>query len=126
MDMDAGVEHLGRGTARGMDGFIIVVEPGQRSIQTAEAIRELAKDLGINKCYSVGSKTRSNAERQFIIDSLPGVEVLGFIDYHPEIIEADLQGKGVFQACPEAVAEAKKIKESLELLLNSSSQGGIE
>jgi len=49
MDMDAGVENLGRGTARAVDAFIIVVEPGQRSFQTARAVRDLGKDLGIER-----------------------------------------------------------------------------
>ena len=114
MDMDAGVEHLGRGTTRAVDAFIIVVEPGRRSIQTAEAIKNLAKDLGIEKCYVVGSKTTSDADRRFIIDNTPGFEVLGFINYNPMIIEADLRGMSVFDASPEAVAEARTIKQRLE------------
>jgi len=114
MDMDAGVEHLGRGTARAVDAFIIVVEPGRRSIQTAEAIKDLAQDLGIEKCYVVGSKTTSDADRRFIIDNMPGFEVLGFINYNPMIIEADLKGMSVFDAAPEAVAEARTIKQKLE------------
>jgi len=114
MDMDAGVEHLGRGTALAVDAFIIVVEPGRRSIQTAEAIKNLAQDLGIKKCYVVGSKTTSDADRRFIIDNMPGFEVLGFINYNPMIIEADLRGMSVFDASPEAVAEARTIKQRLE------------
>src|SRR4030042_538468 len=57
MDMEAGLEHLGRGTAQGVDAFIIVVEPGKRSLQRAEAVQRLAKDLGVGQCYVVGSKT---------------------------------------------------------------------
>ena len=114
MDMDAGVEHLGRGTTRAVDAFIIVVEPGRRSIQTAEAIKNLAKDLGIEKCYVVGSKTTSDADRRFIIDNMPGFEVLGFINHNPMIIEADLKGMSVFDAAPEAVAEARTIKQRLK------------
>ncbi|MBE0415446.1 MAG: AAA family ATPase [Dehalococcoidia bacterium] len=114
MDMDAGVEHLGRGTARAVDAFIIVVEPGRRSIQTAQAIRGLALDLGVKKCYVVGSKTTADADCQFITDSMPDFEILGFINYSPKIIEADLKGMSVFDAAPEAVAEVKRIKERLE------------
>jgi CO dehydrogenase maturation factor len=114
MDMDAGVEHLGRGTARAVDAFIIVVEPGRRSIQTAEAIRDLARDLGIEKRYVVGCKTTSDADRQFIIDSRPDLEVLGFINFSPKIIEADLKGVSVFDAAPGAVNDARIIKERLE------------
>ncbi len=114
MDMDAGVENLGRGTAKSVNAFIIVVEPGQRSFQTARAIRDLAKDLGVKKCYIVGSKTHDDDERQFIIDNLPDFDVLGFINYHPEIAKADRLGKSVFETAPAAVAEAENIKRKLE------------
>src|SRR4030066_652376 len=85
MDMDAGVGNLGRGTAKGVDAFIIVVEPGQRRFQTARAIRDLAKDLGVKKCYIVGSKTHDDAERKFVIDNLPDFGDLGFINSPPEM-----------------------------------------
>ena len=120
MDMDAGVENLGRGTAKAVDAFIIVVEPGQRSFQTARAIRDLASDLGIEKCYIVGSKTRGDDERQFIIGNLPDFEVLGFINYHSEIAEADRLGKSVFETAPGAVAEVKEIKRKLEQIIRKS------
>lgn len=114
MDMDAGLEHLGRGTARGVDAFIIVMEPGKRSLQTAREITRLAKDLGIERYYVVGSKTQNKADRQFIMDSLPGFEVLGFISYNPKIMEADRRGWSIFEAVPEAVEEVRGIKERLE------------
>jgi CO dehydrogenase maturation factor len=114
MDMDAGVENLGRGTAKAVDAFIIVVEPGQRSFQTARAIQRLAKDLGVKKCYIVGSKTHNDDERRFISNNLPDFDILGFINYHPEVAEADRLGKGVSEAAPAAVAEAKEIKKKLE------------
>ncbi len=120
MDMDAGVEHLGRGTAKGMDAFIIIVEPGQRSFETARAIKRLANDLGVKQCYIVGSKTQNEEERQFILSSLSDFEVLGFINYHQEIAEADLRGLGVFTSSPEAVAEAEEIRKRLEENLSKS------
>jgi len=117
MDMEAGLEHLGRGTAEAVDAFIIVVEPGKRSLQTAEAVGRLAKDLGIDQCYVVGSKTQSDADRQFIIDNLPGVEVLGFINHNPKIAEADRLGTGILEAAPEAAEEVRRIRKRLESLI---------
>lgn len=114
MDMDAGVENLGRGTAKGVDALLIVVEPGQRSFQTARAVRNLARDLGIKKCYVVGSKTRDESERKFVTESLADFEILGFINYHPEIAEADRTGKGVFEIAKSAVGEVVEIKQRLE------------
>ncbi len=123
MDMDAGVENLGRGTAKSVNAFIIVVEPGQRSFQTARAIRDLAKDLGVKKCYIVGSKTHDDDERKFITDNMPDFEVLGFINYHPEIAKADRLGKSVFETAPEAVAEAENIKKKLEQTISRKQVG---
>ena len=77
MDMDAGVEHLGRGTARAVDAFVVVVEPGQRSLQSARSIRKLAQDIGVKHCLLVGSKTRSEEQRQFILDSVWGPDYYG-------------------------------------------------
>jgi CO dehydrogenase maturation factor len=115
---------LGRGTAQGVDAFIIVVEPGQRSFQTAEAVRRLAKDLGVGQCYVVGSKTHNDADRQFIIDHLPGFEVLGFVNYNPKIAEADRLGVGVFELAKETVEEVKKIKENLEASISKKAKEG--
>jgi CO dehydrogenase maturation factor len=113
MDMDAGMEHIGRGTAQGVDAFIIVVEPGKRSVQTAEAIDKLAQELKVS-CYVVGSKVTSDADRQFIIDSLPRFEVLGFMSYNAKVREADLKGMSVYDAAPDVVEEVKTIKQKLE------------
>jgi CO dehydrogenase maturation factor len=114
MDMDAGVENLGRGTAKAVDAFIIVVEPGTRSFQTARAIRNLAKDLGVTKSYIIGSKVRDETDRKYIIDNLPDFEVLGFMKFNPEIAEADRIGKAVYDTAPNAIADIKIIKDKLE------------
>jgi len=124
MDMDAGLEHLGRGTAQGVEAFIIVVEPGQRSLETAKAIKRLAEDLGIGECYVVGSKTQSDADRQFITDNLPGFEVLGFVNHNLRIVEADRQGWGIFESALEAVEEVREIKTKLEISIDKKKQGG--
>lgn len=116
MDMDAGFEHIGRGTAAAVDGFITVVEPGQRSLQTARTIKKLSRDIGVEKVYIVGSKTRTEEERTFIKDHLPDYEILGFIDYDSKIAEADIKGLSVYDYSPEAAREAIRIKDKLEAL----------
>lgn len=116
LDMEAGIEHLGRGTAEAVDAFIVVVEPGRRSIQTAEAVKKLANDIGISRVYVVGSKVRNEEDKEFIKISLPDFKVLGFISYNPKISEADMRGLSVFDTDVLAVAEAREIKETLEKL----------
>ena len=90
IDMEAGVEHLGRATAKAVDKMIIVVEPGKGSIETAYRIRELAKDIGLKNIAVVANKIRSEQDRNFLISSMPDFEFLGFIPYDQSIIEAGL------------------------------------
>ena len=115
LDMDAGVEHLGRGTAESVDAFISVVEPGRRSLDTAQAVKRLAQDIGIKKCYVVGNKVTSDADRQFIIENLPDFELLGFISYNPKIAEADRKGMSPFDIDPNVASEVRVIKEMMEV-----------
>jgi CO dehydrogenase maturation factor len=89
MDMEAGIEHLGRGTARAVDKLIIVVEPGRRSIETATSIRGLASEIGLESLAVVGNKVRNESDREFLISNLPGFDFLGFIPYDQAVIEAD-------------------------------------
>src|SRR5512136_879460 len=66
LDMEAGVEHLGRGTAGSVDAFIIVVEPGLRGLGTAAQIRELADGIGIKQIYVVANKVRGPQDEEFV------------------------------------------------------------
>ncbi len=113
MDMEAGIEHLGRGTASAVDALIVVVEPGQRSVQTAQTIRRLAADIGLKKLYIVGNKIRDERDRAFIAEQLAGETILGYLPYSPRAIESDLQGKAIYEMDPQLLAEARAIKERL-------------
>lgn len=93
MDMEAGIEHLGRGTSKFVDWLITVVEPGQRSIETAARIRELGKDIGITRVGLVANKVRNDTDRAFLRKVLAGQLILGFIPYDDQIIEADLRAE---------------------------------
>jgi CO dehydrogenase maturation factor len=113
MDMEAGIEHLSRGTTKAVDRLIIVVEPGRRSIETAQTIEKLAGDLGLESLAVVGNKIRSEADKEFIRSSLPGVEILGFISYEPAINEADLANRPLFNASPRTAQEVRDIYDKL-------------
>lgn len=113
MDMEAGVEHLGRGTAGAVDALIVVAEPGRRSIQTALQIKELAGDLGIAGVFVAGSKIREQADVDFITDSLPELPLLGYVSFSQELVEADLRGISPFDAGGGAVEEVRAIKDRL-------------
>ena len=113
LDMEAGVEHLGRGTAGAVDAFLVVVEPGRRSLQTAHSIRSLAQDLGIEQVLAVGNKVASASDEAFIVEQLPGFEVLGYLPSSLEAIEADRRGVAVFDLAPELVERARGIADRL-------------
>jgi len=116
MDMEAGVEHLGRGTASAVDALIIVVEPGRRSIQAARAIRSLAADLRIQQVFVVANKIASESDRAFIVEQLPEIEILAFLPHDVKAMESDRLGQAVFHTAPELVAVADAIVDRLTSL----------
>ncbi|MCK4403142.1 MAG: AAA family ATPase [Dehalococcoidia bacterium] len=109
MDMEAGVEHLGRGTAKAVDKLIIVVEPSRRSMETAYRIRELAKDIALQNIGVVGNKIRSEKDKDALISSMPGFEFLGFIPYDQAIVEADLAGFPLVNSSQRVMREVEDI-----------------
>lgn len=117
LDMEAGIEHLTRGTASGVNAFIVVVEPGQRSLQTARHVEELAKGLGIKDVFVVGNKIKRETDREFISHHLPGMKIIGYMSYADDTVRADLEGRSPFDASPNAVNEAKTIKAALDLIM---------
>ncbi|MCQ2512540.1 MAG: AAA family ATPase [Lachnospiraceae bacterium] len=114
MDMEAGLEHLGRGTASIMDQFIVVVEPGARSIQTYEHVKKLAADIGITKVSVVANKVRSEDDKAFIESKIPKEAILGYISYNSEVIDADRSGLSPFDVSERAVEEIRQIKSNME------------
>lgn len=117
VDMEAGIEHLTRGTAEGVDAFIVVVEPGQRSLQTANAVKGLAKELGVKRVFVVANKVRKEQDIQFIKDNLSDMDFLGGMSFNDDIMESDINGLPSYEASQKSVNEAKIIKETLEKLI---------
>jgi CO dehydrogenase maturation factor len=100
LDMEAGVEHLGRATAQAVNKLIVVVEPGQRSLEVAQKIRQLAGDIGLKSIGLIGNKIRSEGDREFLRGKMPGLPFLGFISYDPKVVEADLTGTPPYEGNP--------------------------
>jgi CO dehydrogenase maturation factor len=109
MDMEAGIEHLGRATAKGVDKLLVVVEPGRRSLETAMHVKKLAEDLGLHKVAVVGNKIRRLADEEFLKRNLPDLPILGFIPFNEKIIESDLSGRPPYEAIPELLEVARAI-----------------
>ncbi len=109
MDMEAGIEHLGRATAKAVDKLFIVVEPGRRSIDTAGHIKILASEIGLNNIALIGNKIRSKKDEEFLKTHLPDFEFLSFLSYDDALIEADLNGISPFDVESTATPEVKKM-----------------
>lgn len=114
MDMEAGIEHLGRGTAKAVDKLIVVVEPGRRSIDTAEHIRKLASEIRLEAIAVVGNKIRSEKDEAFLRKYLPDFDFLGFLPYDDALIEADLNGLSPYDVTSPA---GTKVEEMIEKIV---------
>jgi len=114
LDMEAGIEHLTRGTSEGMDAFIVVVEPGQRSIQTAHTVRDLATQLGIREVLVVANKVRGEADIEYIKRSLKGLTLVGTLGFDDNVMEADIKAAPPYELSPTLVQGVRAIKDYLE------------
>ncbi len=113
LDMAAGIEHLGRATAKAVDKLIVIVEPGRKSIETALRINKLAQDIGITNIAIVGNKVRNSKDHDFMISSLPGFEFLGFIPYDTAILDAEVSSIYPLNASQQVIQAAKGIFDKL-------------
>jgi len=115
MDMEAGVEHLGRATVKGVDRMIVVIEPGQRSIDSANRIIRMSHEIGLKNIQFVANKIDGPDDEQFIRDALPGHELLGVIPYSEEIRRNDRNGLSVLDGLSkETAARFENILNKLE------------
>ncbi len=113
MDMEAGIEHLGRATASAVDKLIVVVEPGRRSIDTAGHIKQLASEIGLKNISLIGNKIRSEKDEEFLKTNMPDFEFLSFLPYDDALIEADLDGASPFDVKSAALPKVKDIIKKL-------------
>lgn len=113
MDMEAGIEHLGRGTSGSMDGLIIVVNPGKRSRVAADKIKKLGRDIGIQDIYVIGNRIKSDEDKNLIKESMKDFKILGFIPEFEEIANADREGVRPFEDFSTIPQEFKAIVEKL-------------
>ncbi|MFA6011363.1 MAG: AAA family ATPase [Desulfobacteraceae bacterium] len=117
MDMEAGVEHLGRATSASVDALIIVVNPGARSRAAAGQIKQLGEDLKIKRILVIGNRIKETEDEELIRQSFKDMEILGFIPEMAEISDADRKGVRPFDQDIEAAPQAlKDIVEKLLLL----------
>ncbi len=80
LDMEAGVEHLGRGTVAGVDHLLIVVIPSRSSIRTALKIKKMADDVRIPNISFIANLVRDEDDREFLMTALPEAPIAFFPD----------------------------------------------
>ena len=116
LDMEAGIEHLGRGTAVGVDLMMAVVEPGQRSVETAERVRQMSADLGISRFGVVLNKTSDPEEdSRWIAGEFGGEILLGAIPLDVRIARADRQGLAIADlGYPELLNPFRELQQKLQ------------
>lgn len=124
VDMEPGIEHLGRATAQGVDAMIIVLEPGTRSRETARRIIALSKDIGLaDKLLFVLNKIRTvDDERALVSGEVEPTRVLGSVFYDQKFVDADCKAISIFDApgTEEIRAEFEKIVENLSKFTNEN------
>lgn len=114
VDMEAGIEHLGRATVEGIDWLVVVVEPGLRSVNTARRVERLARELGLRRVVAVLNKIRSTEEETRLREALSGLEIAGSIPYYERLIRGDQQDG----SCPAEIGgilreSVEKVRENL-------------
>ncbi|KPV64542.1 MAG: CobQ/CobB/MinD/ParA nucleotide binding domain protein [Candidatus Bathyarchaeota archaeon BA1] len=117
MDMEAGLEHLGRATIKGVNAVVVVVEAGSQSMETAQRIRRLSVDIGVGDILAVGNKMRTDEDREFIEGSLEkiGLKPSCMIPFDPSLLQADMLRVAPIDFSPSSPA-IEAIRE-LEVLL---------
>jgi CO dehydrogenase maturation factor len=115
MDMVAGTEHMGRGTAKGVDVMFLVVEPGKRSVKAAREILKMSVDLGVTRHYIIGNKIRSPEDEAFLQKELEGCAFGGFLPLDDEVVTAERQGRALYHSSPPMRERIQKIVAGLNL-----------
>lgn len=113
LDMEAGIEHMGRGTAIGVDEMLIIVEPSRTSIETAFRIKKLARDIGIGKIRLIGNKIRTASERVFLQEFTRGLDILGYIDFSEELRKINTNEISALEVAGKPIAQIDGILKRL-------------
>jgi CO dehydrogenase maturation factor len=116
LDMVAGLEHLGRGTAGAVDAMFVVVEPGQRSLGVAADIAHLAHEIGIPAIWAVANKVRSDEDLAFIRENLAALPLAGWLPLDGRVVDADMHATAAYDVAPELAARVKEIAQQTGLL----------
>lgn len=120
VDLEAGLEHLSRGTARHVDSLLLIAEPYFKSLEAAQRSYALASDLGIPRVALVANKIRSPRDETTVREfaGRHHLPVAGVVPYDPAVVEADEQGIAVMDRRPDA-SSVEAIRRLADQLLSA-------
>ena len=122
LDMEAGVEHMGRGTARHVDAILVVTDASIKSLETANHIYKLATKAGMKQVFLIGNKVEDESQEKIIRDFANGngLDVLGFVPFDSTIANAEIRGETPLKnRSSKALAAIEKLGEELIAKNNS-------
>jgi CO dehydrogenase maturation factor len=103
IDMEAGLEHLGRGTAQGVDLMLVVVEPSRRAVETAVSIRRMTGEIGVKRLAVLGNKLSGSEDQAFLEQAFSGDDYLGHLPFDSTIKRADTSDRPLVDLADEAL-----------------------
>ncbi len=118
VDMEAGIEHLGRATAIGVNEMLVVVEPSQASIETAYRAKTLANDIGITHLRVIGNRIQSSDEKEFLVEHIKDIDIMGFLDFSDEIRKINLKKASALDIDGKPVEQMKELLTQAGWVLN--------
>lgn len=123
-DMEAGLEHMGRGTAEHVETMLAVTDSSRKALETAKKLTDLARQIGIDECFIVGNRVTSQLEGEHIKNFAHNerIQVLGVVPFDEVVLKADMQGQSPlkYEDKSAAVTAIRDIGE--KLLLNVKEQ----
>jgi len=95
LDMEAGVEHLGRGTAQHVDVMLVVADANMKALETAKRIHNLATSAGIKQVFLVGNKIGSRIQKETVEEFAEknGLPILDLVPFDQTVVEAEMHGE---------------------------------
>ncbi len=120
LDLEAGVEHIGRGTSRQVDALLIVADSNMKSLEIAKHIHDMAFAAGMKGLYLIGNRVMNDVQKEAIqiFAKENGMNLLAFVPWDQKIIDSDMAG--VTPLKDKDIEAVKAIDGICELLLKKT------
>lgn len=122
IDMEAGIEHFGRGVETNVDIIIVIVDPVFESMIIAELVARISEMMGNKKVFAILNKIQSKRIEELMKNDLKkqNVEYIGTINHDAEIQNAGFEGRMIKKS--KAEKQAESIIKKLELSIKTNNK----